>query len=536
MNYPIAPRRVPLAPERREYFATAGRLKSQIVGFLQAQPRPCYLVGGSVRDLLLDRPTHDVDVTVPYGALQLARELANRFGGAFVALDSQRDTGRAVFWQADETTLCVDVAGWRGTTLADDLLLRDFTVNALAVDLKHPQWEVLDVTGGLDDLERRLIRVPSEQSLIDDPLRGLRAVRLGAELAGWSFRLERDTGQLVARHAPRLVQSASERVRDELVRILSASQPGSWLRLMGRLGQLAAVLPEADALQGVQQSPPHVLDGFEHTAATLDHVAHLQQWLAGDEPSAVWFGPGPLSSEQADGLLARQLAPHRMSLLQHLATQDSATRTRGQMLRWSALCHDWGKPADMVQELQPSGSGRTRFLGHESIGAQLAVAALQRLRFNDAESQRVGTVVRNHMRPLHLDGCCTVTQEDAREFPSRRAVYRFFRDCGSAGVEAALLSLADLRATYGPELPREEWLQLLATVAHLLDAYFNQYEAAVEPVALVSGRDLMDALKLEPGPLIGRLLADLKEAQAVGGLSSRSEALQLAAELLVDQY
>lgn len=490
-----------------------GSSLAQALAYLRGQPQPVYLVGGCVRDMLLGRPTRDLDLTVQHGALDLTRRLADELHGAFVALDAARDTGRAIFVEADGSTVYVDCAGWRGATLADDLRLRDFTINALAVEVAVQNGEIIDVTGGVADLQQRLVRMTGEQALVDDPLRGLRAVRLLAELAPWSFRLEGDTEQALRRHAGLLARSAPERVRDELVRILAADAPETWLRLLSELGQMDVVLPEMAALVSVSQSAPHRFGVFEHSLGVVQHVSWQLRWFNGQATAVYWH-------EQA---LADTLVDLRPALANHFAQGDGLVRTRGDMWLWAALCHDWGKPATRSVEQTPGQPARIRFLGHEQVSAELATAALRRLRFNEAEIRRASVIVAAHLRPLELAG--------SGQSPSRRAVYRFFRDTGDAGVDVALLSLADLWATYGPDLPDSEWSQQLAVVRQLLDNYYERRDDTIAPPPLVDGNDLMRSLDLPPGRLIGRLLAQIAEAQAVGEVTTPEQALELAARL-----
>ena len=486
----------------------------RVLAFLRNQPPPVYLVGGSVRDLLLGRPSHDLDLAVPADAIGLARRLADALGGAFFPLDTERDAGRAIVYDPAGQPWHVDCAAWRAETLAGDLSLRDFTVNALAVDVHQPIGGLVDVVGGLDDLQRRLLRVASERSLPDDPLRGLRAVRLAAELASLGFRLEANTAQQLREHAPRLAECSIERVRDELARLLQADQPEDWLQLLVDLGQLAVVLPEVDILRGVSQTLPHHWDVFEHTRRVVGYIAWLQAWLAGRATA-----DGASWPEQA---LDEALAGQRSALAGHLAEAANAGRSRNHILRWAALCHDLGKPATRSVEIMASGQSRVRFLGHERAGAGLAESLLRRLRFSEAEVQWVKMIVAQHLRPLELAA--------AAQAPSRRAVFRYFRDAGPAGVDVALLSLADQRATSGPDLSQQEWQQLLAVVERLLADYFDQRVNSQAP--LVNGRDLMTSLHIEPGRTVGRLLAEINEAQAAGDLHTRQEALDYAAALL----
>jgi hypothetical protein len=179
-----------------------------------------------------------------------------------------------------------------------------------------------------------------------------------------------------------------------------------------------------------------------------------------------------------------------------------------------------------VVEVNPdSGQPRVRFLGHEDVSFDLARAALRRLHFSEAEVRWVTTIVAGHMRPHHLA---------AAGQPGRRAIYRYYRDLGAAGVDTALLSLADLWATDGAQLSPAAWQHQLDLVVRLLDDYFNRPQDAVRPAPLIDGHDLMAALGLRPGRVIGQLLEAVAEAQAARELDSREQALAYAARIAQD--
>ena len=504
--------------------APSGSLAEQVCRFLRGQGGPAWVVGGYVRDRLLGRETHDLDVAVPAEAIPLARAVADHFGGAFFPLDKERDMGRAVLREAGQPFI-VDICRLRGGGLAADLALRDFTINAMAGDLSAESMIVIDRHGGRQDLDARLVRAVGKGGFRDDPVRTLRAVRLAAELG---FQLEEQTAAWIRQGAPLLAASSMERVRDEMVRIVAAENAAAHLGQLDRLGLLDVVLPEVADLQGVEQSPPHYLDVYEHSLETVQQLEWVLEVVEGSEGAGHRTAntgrnsqyPIP-STQRVEEVLRASLSPFTADVQTHLAQSTSAGRTRGMMLKWAALLHDLGKPKARSVE----SSGRVRFFEHEAIGAELAARALRRLRFTNAEVLWVETIVRQHLRPALL----------ARE-PSltRRAIYRFFRDAGEAGVDTGLLTLADHLATWGPKLIAERWTRRVETVALLLDAYFTRHKVTVAPQPLLSGWDLQEQFGLAQGPRIGVLLEALREAQAVGQVRSRDEAEALIRRLLAE--
>lgn len=476
--------------------ASLGPLFERIAPVLRAQKMPVYLVGGSVRDVLLRRAPDpstrppDLDFATPGDGLVLARAVAQALNAAFYPLDAGRGTGRVVLRPDGEPATYLDFATFRGRSLVEDLAGRDFTINAIALDLSADPPVLHDPLRGRADLEARVIRATSAQALADDPIRTLRAVRQAAEL---DFALDAATENLVQAHVTGLERVSRERVRDELLKLLTTPRPAAGVADLQRLGVLPYVLPEVSALEGVTQGPPHHLPVFEHT------LAALQAWS--DESLAVLF---------------RFVPELRAPLQAYLETRVDGGVSFRTLIALAALLHDCGKPATRTVDE----AGRIRFLGHEGAGATLAGRRLRRLHFSGEAVSFVATIVAHHLRPLHL----------AREgTASRRAVYRYYRDTKRAGVAVALLALADHRATYAPGQGREAGAALTAVVTALCRAYFFEWKT-VKPEPLVSGRELMATFGLDEGPLIGRLLDALVEAQAVGEVQDRAQAMVYVAQ------
>jgi tRNA nucleotidyltransferase/poly(A) polymerase len=498
-----------------------------VIAFIGAQGRPAWLVGGYVRDRLLDRPTHDLDVIVPHGGVRLARAIANAFGGAYFVLDDERDVGRAILHDQADATLEVDVARLRLPELLDDLSMRDFTINAMAQEITRngAAPDVVDPFGGRSDLDRGLIRAVTESALRDDPLRSLRAVRQSVELG---FRIEDATYNLIRRDAALLAGVAGERVRDELMRIVAA--PGAWqhVRLLAGLDLLPPILPEAAAQIGVTQTSPHYQDVFDHTRSVMAHLEGVfallwpGQWaipaaISGD--ATIIAGP----DQWAD--LATLLAPYGDDLRAHLARPLAAGRLCRDWLLWAALVHDWGKPAMRSLDAE----GNTHFYEHDHWGAMLVQHRGEALKLASDEIAYLARLAHEHMRP-------TLLAHDLSERPSRRAVYRYYLALGEAGPDCALLSLADSMAgglnRRAARPDAEIWRRRLSATGQLLSAFFRARVAQVEPPPLMNGRQIMAEFGLASGPQIGQLLDGLREAQAVGEVTTLEAARAWLAERL----
>jgi tRNA nucleotidyltransferase/poly(A) polymerase len=471
-----------------------------------------WLVGGAVRDLLLARPRHDWDFAVDRRALALGRAVGDALSSAFFPLDQDRGTARVVLDSGTGGSVELDFSLLRGETLDADLVERDFTVNAMAVD---EGGTLIDLLGGQADLRARRIRATSESAFRDDPVRLLRSVRLEAELG---FETEPETESWIRRDAPLLARSAAERLRDEFVRGLRRSGAADFIRRLDDLELLIHVVPELDLLKGVTQTPPRP-DVWHHT---LNALGALEQVVAtvvgepllarsnacGDIPPAAWE------------TLARSLGHFAGELRLHLAVNVSSDRDRRLLLKLATLLHDVAKP----QTHAAGEEGQVHFYGHESAGGRLAEARMRALRFSRDEATRVRTIIAAHLRPAQLARADTVT---------RRAIYRYFRDTGDAGVDTVLLSLADYLTAWGSWGPDQEerWLRRLEVAEVLLHHYFQRRQETVAPELPLDGHDLMRELDLEPGPKIGEILDALREAMAAGEIETREEALALAREI-----
>lgn len=475
---------------------------------LSTTDRPVYLVGGAVRDLLLSRPGHDLDLAVSGPTRALAKAAADKLGGSLYVLDEARDTTRVVLNGGNGERLLLDFASLRGSNIEEDLRGRDFTINALAYDLADPN-HLIDPTGGLADLRQKILRACSPTSLKDDPARVLRAVRLALSLG---YRIVPDTLKLVRAAAPMLANISPERQRDELFKLLDGPQVSRGIEILEQLGALYTVLPELESLKGVSQSAPHILDVWGHTLSTIQNLEHLFASLV-----------GAFRIEAADvmtGLATMRLGRYREHFQRHYSTSMNVDRSLRSILFMGALYHDIAKPLTRSQE----SGGKVSFMGHREKGSKIAAERARALALSNAEVQRVETIVAHHMR-CHFLASSLKSEEDV---PSRRAIYRFFKDTGAAGVDICLLSLADVRGTYGVTLSQENWLMSLNVCRALLEAYWDQSEAVVSPPRLLTGDDLMRTFGLKPGPTVGSLLDAIREGQAAGELNSREEALEFA--------
>jgi tRNA nucleotidyltransferase/poly(A) polymerase len=457
-----------------------------------------WLVGGAIRDRILGRSSPDLDVVVAGDPADAARAVAAaaRATACFPLSEdygSWRVLARDGSWQ-------IDVEPLRAPTLAGDLALRDFTINAIAEPLAG--GGPLDPLGGIADLERRTLRMAGPGAFGEDPLRALRLARLAVEL---ELTVEDRTAAAASAVAADLAGVAGERVFAELRRILASPRARHGAELLDRLGLAEVVLPELIATKDVEQSRYHHLDVYGHTLEVLDRAVELTDALAGE---------GELPGE-----LERTIGPHRDELALLLDEPLADGLTRGQALRWGALLHDAAKP--LTREVR-GGDGRVTFIGHDSRGAELAVEVLGRLRASVRLSSHVAALVRNHLRLGFL-----VHEPQPL---SRRAAFSYLRGCSPVEVDVTLLSIVDRMATRGAA-SQEAIDSHLALAADMLGRALR-WRAEGPPRPLLRGDELAARLGVEPGPRLGRLLEALLEEQYAGEIATAEEALVAARELM----
>ena len=465
-----------------------------------------WLVGGAVRDRVRGAGAADLDVVVDGDPAEVARALARAASAprasAFALSEEYggwRVVARGGIWQ-------IDVERLRGDSLEDDLALRDFTVNAIAEPLgDHGDGprELIDPLGGLQDLAQRRLRAAGPRAFAEDPLRVMRLVRMAAELG---FEPTPETLHAATAHAEGLRAVSPERIFVELRRILAAPRAVAGLELMGQVGATAVVLPELDALRGVEQSRYHHRDVYGHTLEVLEQTIALTAAAAAGGGSDVLLGD------------------HRPALATLLAEPLADELTRAEALRWGALLHDIAKPPtrEVVADPRARVDRHVTFIGHDRLGAELSGEILGRLRASGRLRTHVAALVRHHLR---LGFLLHEPQPLAR-----RTVFVYLRACEPVEVDVTLLSVADRLATRGARSQEAIDAHLRLARGVLTDAL--RWHEEGPPAALWRGDELAHALEIPLGPRVGELLEELTAARYAGEVSTRAQALEHARRAL----
>jgi len=440
-----------------------------------------WIVGGAVRDALLEREVTDLDLAVGGDPARVARAVAEAGDGYVFELSAEFATWRAVArdrsWQLDATAL-------RGETIESDLAGRDFTLGAVAVPLAG--GEPIDPRGGIEDLQRRLLRAVAEDSFDADPLRLLRAARIAVEL---ELQIDPDTVALARTRAGRAAEPAGERQLAELRRLLGGPDPLRGLALLDELGLTAVVLPELEALRGVEQGPNHHLDVFGHTLAVLEQTLAVESDLE---------------------RFAGECAAETRALLEEPLAEEM---THGTALRFGALLHDIGKPATKGEH-----DGHVTFIGHDGTGAEIVAGICRRLRAGGKLTRHLQALTRHHLRLGFM--------VHEAPLPPRR-VHEYLRVTEPVSADVTLLTVADrLSARGSGPFATDEAIEAHLDLARTMLAAALDWRREGPPEPLLRGGELADRLGIAPGPELGDLLAELEAAQYAGEVADPQAAIE----------
>lgn len=476
------------------------RLISQLNSFACARGVSLYLVGGCVRDLLLKRPVNDLDFALEGDALSFAGDFADILGAAFVTLEEQLPTARVVIRESDFT---LDFAQFRGESVNEDLRFRDLTINAIGIELAtlvtQPIVRLVDPCNGLSDLRSEQLRFPSERVVLDDPLRLLRVYRFAAQLG---FTIPAETVHLISRHKNLLNQVestkvsreavASERVRDEMIKILDTPHAAACLRQMDENSILSQVLPEIESMRGFRQDDSHHLDLWEQS------LVALEMYEKQSAPAA--------------------LAAYHREIRDYLDTNLVSGLKRETVLKLALILLNIKEPATNTVGYR----GEIPSDKDENVGTEIALHIVKRLRLGGKSAKLMSCLLRHHS---HFG-------EMLKTASCRGQANRLLKAVGKDWLGVLLVSYAELRVsrrnlhTPPKESPAEQVMREIA------DRYFLEILPMMGRERLITGDEIMDGLNLKPGPLIGEILEQVEALQFDRKIHTPEEALAAARRIL----
>jgi len=446
-----------------------------------------FLVGGAIRDYYLGRRGTDLDFAVDKNAIAVSRKLARVIKGAFVILDDEHGSARVVK-KIEGVPWTFDLTDWRGKSIQQDLNSRDFTINALAMDIfsqTDDDKSIVECPGARRDIKKRVIRMVTPEVFKDDPLRLLRAFSLQATL---DFKIEAKTKIQIKKNAHLISTVAAERMREEIFKILSSPRAQATFLGMDKIGLLPKVIPQITVMYGVKQGGYHHLDVWRHSLAVLSNLEAFIEELSRDE-----------------------------HIKAYLNECIGGAHSRLALLKMAALLHDIGKP----ETRRPEGT-RMTFHTHELVGERITRQVSKQLKLSVKERFFLEDVVRMHLRPGYLSNF---------KRPSEKAIFRYLRDTKGEAVSLAILALADQASTCGPLTTRAKHKHH-AKICHMLIQRYFALKDQKPRQRLLTGHDLIKVLKLKPSELFGKILLAVEETAALGKIKTKQEALVIARKLI----
>jgi poly(A) polymerase len=456
----------------------------RLLSFAEQNGAKLYAVGGALRDICLGRPVRDVDLTSAGDVMGFARAFANHLGAAFVPLDAARGEARVVYRKRH----VLDFARLRGDDIIEDLYQRDFTLNALACPLEvlltRAEPEFIDPCRGWQDIQGRVIRMVSDRSFRDDPVRLLRAFRFASTL---EFTIDTATLTGVAPVVSSLSEAAGERIQSELLPLFAAPHSSSHVVTMARLGLLDVLFPELAATRGTPPRTADRLDLFGHASLTYRAVEELVNT------------PGSY-----------------LPAIQDIVAAYLQSRERQALIKWAALLHAIGN----------TGSTRETAPGCQVLPELTERSAQQweqvgsRLKLSRRRIDYVKTLIAHHHRPFEL----AILEAQGRLTTS--LLYGWCKELGEEVLGVFALAIGHAQASGQVDTPGHGALALGQTAAHVWDVYRHRILPVLKGPRLVTGDDLQMIFHLTPGPRFKTLLDALELAQVEGHIRSRAEALQ----------
>ncbi len=474
------------------------KLIQEILSFLDPSPNhQVWLVGGFIRDILNNKnECFDIDLALSFNPFKAAREYARFTNSGLVILDDERHIVRIVRTLENGKTYTFDLSEFRAKDIDGDLKARDFTFNAISAplfgehinNLKNNAIDLYDPLNGEKALKEKLIEPCSNNLFIDDPLRIMRSFRFSAL---YKAKLSDDLIELIKSSKESLRNVSGERIRDELFKILSVSQSFNWIKLLDETGILSILFPELAVCHGVSQNDWHHLDVFDHSILSLEKLERLLSLM----PPYPWW----------------------QEFLDYLSEEISSSRNYKQLLKFGILLHDIGKiPCKSID----NDTGKISFHRHEVEGAKMIKDICERFRLSSKELSFLQNLIKNHMRPGII----------IQQGISDKRLFRFYSECGRDGLGICLISLADRFSALGGNVTDEDLTVFSAGIYQIMNEFYLQKQKLkIKP--LLNGNEIMKILNLNPGPVIKDLLIKIEEAQFVGEISTKEEAVSFIKNL-----
>lgn len=444
-----------------------------------------YVVGGTVRDFLMGKISYDRDlIVVDEDAKSFSQKVAEFLDGVFIPLDEENKIYRIVL--KDKKNF-LDITNPIGGNLEEDIMRRDITINAIAVNIKTGKIPSF-CEFGIQDIQNKIIREIKEENFTDDPLRILRVYRFYANLG---FEISPELLNITKKHASLINKPAKERIEYELMKLFDGEFAAQALLKMDESEILEIIFPFVKELKQVPPNLHHHLDLFNHSIETVNQVQKFYE-----------------------------ISPKEVQ--KHLKKVDFGGFSRLAHLKLAALMHDIGKFSTWT--IEPD-TGRHRFIKHEDVGAKLAIPILKEMCFSNKQIDYISYIIKKHMYPTAV-----VSAPELND----KVMMRYVRKSADNAIDTIIIAKADRVSAQGPEITKELVVENITLLDKLLQFYLNTKETLAPLPKLLDGREVMSILNINPSPVLGKILNELNEAQISGDILTKDDAVRFIKSIPLD--
>ena len=448
--------------------------------FILSKINEGYLTGGAVRDFLMGiKSVTDRDIAIK-DAEKFAHNLEKEFKGTFIILDTENKIYRVV---TEDKINYIDVTELQGDTIEEDLMRRDFKINAIAFNLKTS--EIIDPLDGHKDIKNKVLSHIKDENFEDDPLRILRAFRF---LSTTGFKPSDELVIAVCKYKNLILNPSKERIAYEIMKLFGGKYCSETLLLMDDCGILELIFPCIKEFNQVPQNSHHHLDLFHHIVETVKNIEDLYE----------------NSSDE---------------IKEHLNRVDFGGFPRINHLKLAGFLHDLGKFSTWTIE---EDTGRHRFIKHDDVGAKICVPILKELKFSKKQIEYISFMIKTHIYPSNV-----IVAPDLNE----KVMMRYLRKMEENVIDNIFLAKADILSARGKDITDDMIKSNMEGLDKLLNFYFEKKDTMKPLPKLLDGNEVMEMLNITPSPKLGEIMDALKEAQISGEVNSVEDAVKFVKSL-----
>ena len=457
-----------------------------------------YLVGGYVRDFVIGVKngdniyTPDRDIAIK-GAEEFAKRLADKLEATFITLDEVNKIYRLVLKDKENY---LDISELRGNSIEDDLRQRDFTINAVAYDLKEEKF--IDILGGIEDIKNKRLKMVREENFIDDPLRILRAFRF---MSTTGFEVNSELKQILAKYKNLILKPAKERIHDEIMKLFGGKYTSETLLKMLDMGILELIFPCVNEIKKIPSNSHHHLDLIHHLIETVRQIEIMYK-----------------NSES--------------EVKEHLDKIDFGGYPRINHLKLAGFLHDIGKPSTWTieeegkciwkagdkSEYPKDKSYRHRFIKHDLEGSKMVKPLLKELKFSNKQIEYISELIKTHIYPSSVISAPVV---------DNKIMMRYVRKMEENVIDNIFLAKADRLSAQGEAVTKEMTEANLNGLDKLLEFYLDVKPTLKPLPKLLDGKEIMEILGIGQSPVLGKIINELHEAQLNGEVNTKEDAVNL---------